>query len=77
MRNSSFIQTHIHHTNLIRIALRKEKAEIEALTATVEKMRLEHEAAAKKCRVNEGRLNGLIKEHSTHIEFQDRMVSCV
>jgi hypothetical protein len=53
---------------------RKEKAEIEALTATVEKMRLEHEAFAKKSRVNEGRLNGLIKEHATHIEFQERMV---
>jgi hypothetical protein len=37
------------------VSIRKEKTEIEALQATIEKMKVEHEAAAKKWKANENR----------------------
>eukprot|EP01034_Spumella_vulgaris_P023081 gene23081-29274_t len=63
------------HANVVPI--RKEKAEIEALTATVEKMRVDHDTAQKKFKVSEHRLNGLIKDHTTRIDLQDRMLQDV
>eukprot|EP01039_Chlorochromonas_danica_P001633 gene1633-1782_t len=54
--------------------IRKEKAELEALQATIEKMKVTHEAAAKKWKMAENRLYSLIKEHSAHIDQLDQQL---
>ena len=53
---------------------RKERAEIESLQATVEKMRLEAEAAAKKARQTERRLQQSLKDQLTAVEEQNQLI---
>mmetsp|Transcript_11754 Transcript_11754/g.16122 ORF Transcript_11754/g.16122 Transcript_11754/m.16122 type:complete len:1046 (+) Transcript_11754:30-3167(+) len=55
--------------------IRKEKIEIEGLQATICKMKLDHEAAAKKWKTNENRMYSLMKDHSKHIEDLDKKVA--
>lgn len=47
---------------------------MEALQATIEKMKVSNETAAKKAKLNENRLYGLIKEHSNHIENLEKQL---
>ncbi len=56
------------------VPIRKEKAEIEALTATVEKMRLDHDAALRKHRANENRLQTLAGKQLQQVEEQQKML---
>lgn len=48
--------------------IRKEKAEIEGLKATIEKMKLDNEKAVKKFKANENRLYSNIKEHAQKLD---------
>ena len=43
-----------------------EKSELEALHPMMEKMKIDHEAAAKKSKANEHHLYSLVKDHTTH-----------
>lgn len=47
---------------------------MEGLQATIEKMKVDHEAAAKKWKLAEARLYALIKDHTTHIESTEKQV---
>jgi len=48
---------------------------MEGLQATIEKMKVDHEAAAKKWKLAEARLYALIKDHTTHIESTEKQVN--
>lgn len=43
------------HYAVMLCVSRKEKAEIEALTATIEKMKIDHDGVVKRLKVNESR----------------------
>jgi archaellum component FlaC len=61
--------------NLIKLIIyRTQKAEIEALQATIEKMKSTHDTAARKWKTTENRLYALIHEHSDHIENLEKQV---
>ena len=51
-----------------------EKSELEALQATIEKMKIDHEAAVKKSKANEHRLYSLVKDHTTHLESNEKQL---
>ena len=53
---------------------RKERAEIESLQATVEKLKVEMEAAAKKARQTERRLQQNLKDQLTAVEEQNQLI---
>ena len=55
--------------------LRKERAELEALQATLEKMKIDHEAALRKARMAEKRLLQLTKDQSMRCEELEAQVS--
>lgn len=46
------------------------------MQATIEKMKVDHDAAAKKWKLAEARLYSLIKEHTIHIESTEKQVTC-
>jgi len=54
------------------LPVRKEKSELEALQATIEKMKIDHEAVMKKSKANEHRLYSLVKDHTTHLEANEK-----
>lgn len=54
--------------------IRKEKAEMEALQATIEKMKMTHETAIKKWKARESSLHSLVSEQSEHIENMEKQV---
>lgn len=56
------------------LPVRKEKSELEALHATIEKMKIDHEAAVKKSKANEHRLYSLVKDHTTHLESNEKQL---
>ena len=56
------------------LPVRKEKSELEALHATIEKMKIDHEVAAKKSKANEHRLYSLVKDHTTHLESNEKQL---
>jgi hypothetical protein len=49
------------------VSIRKEKQEIDGLSATIEKMKIDNELSTKKFRMTERRLNQLIKDQSINI----------
>ena len=51
-----------------------EKSELEALQATIEKMKIDHEAVVKKSKANEHRLYSLVKDHTTHLESNEKQL---
>ena len=53
---------------------RKERAEIESLQATIEKLKLEAEAAARKSRQTERRLQQSLKDQLTAVEEQNQLI---
>eukprot|EP01031_Cornospumella_fuschlensis_P023151 gene23151-28135_t len=56
------------------LPIRKEKAELEALQATIEKMKMSQEQQNKKSKMMESRLYGVIKEHMKHIEDLEQQI---
>ena len=57
------------------LGVRKERAEIEALQATIEKLRMDYEAKEKKWRANEKRLQQLIKDNSSVTEELQQQIT--
>lgn len=60
--------------SLCVVVCRTQKAEIEALQATLEKTKATHDTAAKKWKTTENRLYALIHEHADHIENLEKQV---
>lgn len=56
------------------LPLRKERAELEAVQATLEKLRIDHEGKEKKWRMNERRLQQLVKDNSIHSEDLNQQI---
>eukprot|EP01033_Poteriospumella_lacustris_P012721 gene12721-9097_t len=54
--------------------IKTQKAEIEALQATLEKTKATHDTAAKKWKTTENRLYALIHEHADHIENLEKQL---
>ena len=48
--------------------VRKERAEVEALQATLEKLKIDHDVKERKAKTNERRLQQLVKDNSAHAE---------
>jgi hypothetical protein len=56
--------------------IRKERAEVEALQATLEKLKIDADAKEKKSKMNEKRLQQLAKDHSANAEcYQQQLAS--
>jgi hypothetical protein len=56
------------------LPLRKERAELEAVQATLEKLRIDHEGKEKKWRMNERRLQQLVKDNSIHSDDLNQQI---